>query len=95
MEIVINRCYGGFSLSKSACERLGFDYPYSHSYYDKELRSNPRLVECVRVLGHFASGSYAKLAIVEIPSDVTDWEINDYDGAESITYVLNGKLHHI
>jgi len=93
MEIVINRCFGGFSLSKSACERLGTDDPYS--YDEKEFRSSSRLVECVRALGDFANGDYAELEIVEIPSDVTDWEINDYDGAESITYVLNGKLHHI
>lgn len=92
MEIVLNRCFGGFSLSESACKRLGTDDSYS--YNEKELRSSSRLVECVRALGDFASGRCAKLRIVEIPSDVTDWEINDYDGAESITYVLNGKLHH-
>lgn len=92
MEIVVNRCFGGFSLSKKACERLGTDDPYS--YDEKELRSSSRLVECVRALGDSASGRCAKLKIVAIPSDVTDWEINDYDGAESITYVLNGKLYH-
>jgi len=93
MEIVLNKCFGGFSLSKSACERLGIDD--SDFYDEKEFRSSSRLVECVRALGDFANGDYAELEIVEIPSDVTDWEINDYDGAESITYVLNGKLHHI
>ena len=41
------------------------------------------------------NGICAKLKVVEIPEEATDWEINEYDGLESITYVVDGKLHHI
>lgn len=89
MELVINRCFGGFSLSKEACERLGCD-PYD---YDED-RCAPELIACVRELGDRANGSCAKLQIVELSEEVTDWEIDEYDGAESVIYVVNGKIHH-
>jgi hypothetical protein len=41
------------------------------------------------------NGACAKLKVVEIPEEATDWELNEYDGLESITYVVDGKLHHI
>jgi nitroreductase len=34
------------------------------------------------------------LEVVEIPDTATDWEIDEYDGWESVVYVVNGKLHH-
>lgn len=47
------------------------------------FRNDPRLVECVDKLGEKASGSMAKLVVVEIPDNI-EWEIDDYDGIESI-----------
>lgn len=91
MELVINRCFGGFSLSKEACERLGCK---PHDYADEEHRYAPELIACVRELGDRANGLCAKLQIVELSEEVTDWEIDDYDGAESVIYVVNGKIHH-
>ena len=52
------------------------------SYYDIE-RDDPILVQVVEELGDLASGSYSKLKVVEIPDDV-NWEIDEYDGLESI-----------
>ena len=46
-------------------------------------RADPLLVECVETLGEDANGKFADLAIVTIPDDV-DYEIDDYDGQESI-----------
>ncbi|HQI26328.1 MAG TPA: hypothetical protein PLY95_03740 [Candidatus Paceibacterota bacterium] len=46
-------------------------------------RTDPDLVEAVKILGERASGRYAKLVIVCIPDDV-DWEIEEYDGYERI-----------
>ena len=40
-----------------------------------------------------ASGFCANLRIVEIPDDYTDYYINEYDGAETLIYVKDGKLH--
>jgi hypothetical protein len=82
MKVVINKCYGGFGLSKEAYEYLGLDWDgYGYKYDDN--RTDPKLVECVETLGDIASGSLAELKVVEIPDDVK-WEIDDYDGVETI-----------
>lgn len=86
MELVINSCFGGFGLSKKALAWLGTN--------DTPDRDDPRLVECVRALGDEVNSLFSELEIVEIPDDVTDWEIREYDGLESVIYVLDGKIHH-
>lgn len=84
-EVVINRCYGGFSLSKEAYDFLGLEWDdYGFAYnHDDAKRSDPKLVECVKKLGEKANGRYANLKIVKIPSDV-EWYIENYDGVETI-----------
>lgn len=90
MKVVLNKCFGGFSLSMDACVALNLSSPYATI-----SRIDEMLITLIEEMGsEWASGSCAKLRIVEVPDDVTDWEINDYDGIETITYVLNGKLGH-
>ena len=91
MKFVLNKCFGGFSLSEAACEVLGCR-PYTYADYD--FRTNPELIGIVEKLGEDAWGYHAKLRIVEVPDEITDWEICDYDGVESVTYVLDGRIHH-
>ena len=86
MKVVINGCYGGYSLSDEALAYLGI--PGGNRYaYDND-RTNPKLVECVEKLGtEVAShgfGSY--LYVVEVPDDVK-WTITDYDGMEQVEEV--------
>jgi hypothetical protein len=81
MDIVINTCHGGFSLSQKARDRIGLD----ESEHSLE-RNDPRLVQVVRELGEEANGRYARLNIVSIPDDVA-WTICDYDGDEWIAEV--------
>lgn len=88
MELVINRCWGGFSLSEKACEILGLDSPYA----DVE-RDDYRLVAVVRLLGDEVNGCHSKLEVVELPFETTDWMVNEYDGMESVIYVVDGKIH--
>lgn len=89
MEIVLNRCWGGFSLSEKACEVLGLDSPY-----DDVDRTDPRLIEMVRTWkAEEVNGHSSKLAVVVLPFDTTDWTINDYDGMETVYYVVNGKIY--
>jgi hypothetical protein len=52
------------------------------SDYEQD-RTNPLLVQVVEELGEKASGLLARLKVIEIPDDV-DWEIDDYDGRESV-----------
>ena len=85
MKIVINTCFGGFSLSDEA-ENL-----YSKltsrdkkSFYSRDIeRDDPKLIQVVEELGKEANGLCADLSIVEIPDGV-NWEINEYDGNETI-----------
>ena len=81
MKVVINRCYGGYSLSKAAYDYLGLEWNgYGYTYADD--RTNPKLIECLEAIGcEAASGEMANLKIVEIPDDV-EWEIEEYDGRE-------------
>jgi hypothetical protein len=52
------------------------------STYDMK-RDDPDLVNIVEKLGESANGDFAELDVVEIPDDV-EWEIDEYDGMESI-----------
>ena len=82
MKIVINKCYGGYSLSESAYKELGLKWDNYGCKFEGD-RTNPLLVACVEKLGDAASGKYAKLSVVEVPDDVA-WEIADYDGIETV-----------
>ena len=46
-------------------------------------RTDPDLVQVVEELGEKANGDFAELKIVNVPDDV-EWEIDDYDGIESV-----------
>ena len=88
-KVVINRCYGGFSLSLEAksmyMERTKHISKPRHFYADTSIeRDDPDLIAVIESLGLKASsGRFAKLKIITIPDDV-DWEVKDYDGTEWI-----------
>ena len=87
MKVVVNRCYGGFGLSEKAYEFLGLEWDgYGYAYNDCDLRTDEKLIECVETLGDKANGRLACLEVVEIPDDV-EWEIDNYDGIETIEEV--------
>ena len=79
MKLVINASFGGFSLSEKAVERIAEIQGRPHP----DDRADPILVRVVEELGAEANGKFASLKVVEIPDDV-QYEIDDYDGFESI-----------
>lgn len=86
MTLVLNRDWGGFRLPQGFCKTYGIE-----DKWDVEIKRNdPRLVEWVR--DH--ANDRGDLACVEIPDNYTDYEINNCDGMELITYVVDGKIHH-
>ena len=87
MKLVINKCYGGFGLSKDALATLGVKYEN-----DVE-RSDARLIKMVEANAKAVGKSYSKLKVVKIPDSATDYYIDEYDGLESVIYVVDGKLH--
>lgn len=89
MKLVINRCFGGFSLSDEAVEILHLRN--SHSFV---CRDSTELINLIEEKGsEFCSGFCANLAVIEIPDEATDYYINEYDGREEVIYVVDGKLH--
>lgn len=79
-KIVINKCHGGFGLSKEG-EKLfkdltGEDFDHFAAYRDDEA-----LVKVVEQLGEKANDDYSDLKIVEIPDGV-EWVVQEYDGME-------------
>lgn len=86
VKIVINSCYGGFSLSRDGLQRYrelkGIQYP---DYNDS--RDIPRtcstLVQVVQELGRNSWGNSACLVVSELPKG-TRYIIKEYDGMESI-----------
>jgi hypothetical protein len=100
MEIVTNRCYGGFGLSDEFVKYLNSKYKtkdedsYTNISFLQD-RTNPILINAMKEFGYEkVSDKFADLYIDNIPDEATDFEISEYDGFETIIYVLDGKLHH-
>ena len=87
MKLVVNTTFGGFCLPDEFCELHGLER------WDSVLRDQPELVSYVEARRQVYTFG-GRLEVVEIPDEATDWEISQYDGLESITYVVDGKLHH-
>lgn len=92
-KVVYNSCYGGFSISEAAYNRmveLNYNAPkdvtnYCGKYYFNIERHHPLLVQVVEEFikgGKEAGGDCSRLAIEEI--DVPVYEIKEYDGKEYI-----------
>lgn len=87
-KIVINKCYGGFGISKEACEHMGLTWDeYGHA--DSIARDDIRLIAAVEELQEIANGLDAELKVVEIPDGVK-WEIDASDGMEWVA-----EMHRI
>ncbi|MHB1462572.1 MAG: hypothetical protein ACYC1M_14890 [Armatimonadota bacterium] len=87
MTIVVNR-RGVFTLSEKAeirLRELGLSEELAKRFrYDRRLdRSHPLLVKVVEELGLEANGSYADLALVEVPDD-TKWYVASWYGREVV-----------
>lgn len=87
MKLVLNKCYGGFHIPYEVCQSLGC------TKYDEIDRDHFALVEFVEERGEYKEG-FSCLRVVTIPETATDWEVNEYDGFETVTYVVDGKIHH-
>jgi hypothetical protein len=83
MKIVINDCYGGFSLSDEATKEYEKRTGKTEVYSRDIPRDDKTLVEIVEEWGERANGSCAELSVKEIPDDVS-WEIDEYAGIETI-----------
>jgi len=92
MKVVINTCFGGFSISLKAMNRmqeLGYVGLSSDPifgdwvYLGNIKRNDPILVQVVEELGKDSWSRTSELKVVEI-SDNINWHISEYDGMETI-----------
>ena len=91
MTFILNKCYGGWSISNFAMKQLGLN----SNYPDMDEVDEKKLAELINTYGsEKCSGRSAKLKVVEIPDNITDWDIDEYDGIERIVYVIDGKLNY-
>ncbi len=100
MKIVINVNYGGYGVPEEFFSLYGID---EDNCDEEELRTDPRFIEWVEKKraeyepdpeDPWADEDF-DLAVAEIPDDATDYEIEEYDGYESIIVVIDGKIVHI
>lgn len=88
MMYVINAAFGGFSVPEEVASELGCGrYAFG---YDGDIRANEVLIAWVR-----EHRDETDLALVEIPEEATDWEMDEYDGFESIIAVVDGRIVHL
>lgn len=86
MKVVLNKCFGGFGVSKKAAEYMGVEWDgYGYMFDSQDCRTDERLIKCVEELGKEASGALANIEVVEIP-DGSFYIIDEYDGFETIYY---------
>lgn len=96
MKIVINVCFGGFSVSDKLMKALNLPSAQDNwNYLDNETfnicsenplayRCYPPLIEAIEKIGNASTnGPFSNLKIIDIPDNV-DWYIHEYDGYETI-----------
>lgn len=88
MTIILNRCYGGFHIPEEFAQTHGLNR------YDRISRTDPELIAFVQSKGGKIAEGCAALEAVEVPDNCTDWIMEEYDGCETIIYVVDGKIHH-
>ena len=77
MKLVINKEYGNFGHGVPAEFRELLHRPRTDAEFVAFVEDNEE---------------HGSLTVIEFPDEITDWDIEEQDGLESIIYVLNGKL---
>ena len=82
MKLVINGTYGGYGYG------VADEFEALVEKYEDE-RTAPELVAFVE--GH--PDDCGDLNVVEIPDESTDYLIDEYEGVETVYYVVGGKIY--
>ena len=101
MKVVVNKCYGGFSLSNEAIAALKEKTPVkvincsNIQFYYWSNRHDKHLVSLLEEMGTIrASGEHARLFLEEWPDDIP-YKVREYDGQESLEVDIKLFLQQI
>lgn len=88
MKIVINTCYGGFGINSKWCAEN------CKEGCCEDCRECEKLIRAIEKKEELVGNYLSELTVAEIPDEATDYEILEYDGCESLLYILNGKIRY-
>ena len=94
MEILVNKCFGGFNVSKAVFDELGIEWTGYGYLCNKDFkivsnnndayRADQSFVAAVKKVGLKSSSTFlSEVRITKIPDNI-EWEIDNYDGIETI-----------
>ena len=87
MKFIINACYGGFGINSK------WEAENCEKYCNGDCRKCAKLIRAIEERENVDDG-FSKLTVVEFPDEATDYELLEYDGIESLLYVLDGKIRY-
>ena len=87
MKLVINADYGGFGINEK------WEAENCEKDCNRDCRECAKLIRAIEEKEN-VNDSFSKLAVVEFPDEATDYELLEYDGIESLLYVLGGKIRY-
>ena len=95
MKMVLCGEYGGGIKCAADC-KFEYEWLKKHGFdlnQHGNLRNNSELISLLEQMKKENPNHYFNLSVHEVPDEATDWEIQEYDGAEEcVIYVLNGKI---
>lgn len=94
MKILVNCCYGGFGFSDFGVTKLK-ENNLINDDSDLDIRTNPEVIKLAEKYGDALFDEYSDVEIEELPDDITDYDIQEYDGYETVIYVLDGKINYL
>lgn len=87
MKLVISTCHGGFGINKK------WEAENCRKNCKEDCRECTKLIHAIEE-NENVNKDYSRLAVVDLPAEATDYEILEYDGIESLLYVLDGKIKY-
>lgn len=82
VKMVINGYFGGF----------GYGVAKEFKDFVRQYENNRFALELVKFVEEYPE-ECGDLEVVGIPEGFTDYYIEEYDGSETVLYVLDGKIH--
>ena len=96
IEVMINECYGGFSVSNSAINEYRKRCPEKEAVCNYDVdRDDAVMIQIFKEMGERANGKHAQIKLQQIPARYArHYSIGEYDGLEHVVIHYNAyKIH--